>query len=148
MRLTQATEWDFPGFAALSDADQAQVIRNWLRATESMTALMYTEAFQEAQSRSNGELFEVDELTIDHIECDPQLQQVNVRFQFSASAFEEQVENGGKLPVCGCATLVIFEDGSDGLENVTAEVVPLSSKAADTTNAVRPIGSADPRRSC
>lgn len=123
MKLKPATDWNFSRFLALDDDAQTQTIRRWLRETDQVAGVIYTDAFLEAQTRSNGELFEIDELSVEQIESDGALRRVKVQFRFNASAFEERVEQGGKLPIHGRATLVIYEDGSNQLQNVTADVV-------------------------
>ena len=123
MQIDQRNHWDFHEFLTLSDQHQKEAIRNWFEENDSLNSVVQTDAFLKEQSKSNGELFDVDAFSIESIHAEPDSRKIRVLFDYSASAYEERHERGGKLPIRGRATLVIHEDGSEHYESVEAKVI-------------------------
>lgn len=123
MSIETSLPWDFDRFVALSDDMQRTELQEMLEVGSMLHELTDADEFSSAQSETNGAMCDVDESKITQVDVDPTERRVRATFDYSASAFEEQADLGGSLPIRGSAVFVIEADGQQSLEEVHAEAV-------------------------
>lgn len=119
--------WDFGRFCKLSTATQKDSLLQMLEGNDERDGLLQSitenDEFVNAASESNGAMFFVDVCETTEIDLDQNESSVRARFDFSASAYEEQSDFGDTLNVRGTAVFVVNSNGETSVEELCAEAV-------------------------
>ncbi len=121
--------WDFDRFLTLSDNEQKEVLSKMLDGEDDGTGILQSitdlDVFMSAQAETNRTSFFVDDYQIEKIEIDRELRVVSAHFSFTAPSYDDADEDdddddGGTSEIRGEAVLVVQDDGTQSLEEVSA----------------------------